>query len=63
MVVLVGSGGGGGGRGVTKGFTCNTPQGSCRHVNVHVHTARTANTSAKLLNFEIILVALHARPI
>ena len=23
--------------GVTKGFACNTPQGSRRHVNVHVH--------------------------
>ena len=23
--------------GVTKGITCNTPQGSRRHVNVHVH--------------------------
>ena len=26
VVVWVGSGGGGGGRGVTKGYTCNTPQ-------------------------------------
>ena len=23
--------------GVTKGFACNTPQGSRRHVNIHVH--------------------------
>ena len=23
--------------GVTKGYTCNTPQDSRRHVNVHVH--------------------------
>ena len=23
--------------GVTKGFACNTPQDSRRHVNVHVH--------------------------
>ena len=30
--------GGGGGRGVTKGFACNTPQVSRRHVNVCVHT-------------------------
>ena len=34
-----GENGGIGGRigGVTKGFTCNTPQGRRRHVNVHVH--------------------------
>ena len=24
--------------GVTKGFACNTPQSSRRHVNVHVHS-------------------------
>ena len=46
--------GGGGGRGVTKGFACNTPQVSRRHVNI----------SAKLFNFEMILVhvALRAWP-
>ena len=48
MVVRVGSGGGGGGRGVTKGFACNTPQSSCRPVNVYVHAAQTVNTSTKL---------------
>ena len=39
---MVGSDGGGGGRGrgVTKGFACNTPQDSRRHVNVHVHADR-----------------------
>ena len=32
MVVVVADVGG-----VTKGFACNTPQDSRRHVNVHVH--------------------------
>ena len=46
--------------GVTKGYTCNTPQDSRRHVNVRTCT-RIANTSAKLFNFEIIIVAFRAR--
>ena len=48
--------------GVIKGFTCNTPQDVPLSCKRHTCSARAhaANSSTKLFNFKIIVVALRA---